>query len=368
MLHKFFSPYFWVTLVALSIASGLFWLGSFRHVEGTVFLLMLPKSDTAIVAPGNAQYLISSTPFQKTLTTTLTLPKSPFDKEMLKERTWDQWLQATVLPGSSLLMITSQTQTEREGKFLLDTTVKELVHTLSQLYNFETELDVRVIDGPRFMVGVSSWPRFLGVSLGSGLLITILFFLVLSGVEYGLTRRPHRDMQEAAYRISPDTFRPKAVAPYWSREETVSPEELAEPVHPHEQEMSVYADTFTDPNPAEVIEAMQEEPEERPMIQEETVPTAEYVEPRYEEIEEREVPHRFVTGPAPDNLPISDLSPLEEANARLFKADIDATALREATLAEEELDIPAVPIPPSTTEPTQEEYKRRLNELLSGRM
>jgi hypothetical protein len=71
------------------------------------------------------------------------------------------------------------------------------------------------------------------------------------------------------------------------------------------------------------------------------------------------------TGPAPHNLPIVELlTPLEEAQARVVKADINATATVNAALAEATLLGTAQP----AGEPTQEEYKRRLNELLSGKM
>ena len=87
------------------------------------------------------------------------------------------------------------------------------------------------------------------------------------------------------------------------------------------------------------------------------------------------MPQGVATGKAPDNLPVmEDLTPLENAQARLVKADIDAFAEVQSIAAETELDRPVdpntseTPVAPVTTEPTQEEYKRRLNELLSGRL
>ena len=49
-----------------------------------------------------------------------------------------------------------------------------------------------------------------------------------------------------------------------------------------------------------------------------------------------------------------------------MKADIDATAAAYAAMTEPAL--PAEPAKPQTHEPTPEEYRRRLNELLSGKM
>ncbi len=380
MLRNFFSLYFWVTFVALGIASGLFWLGSFRQVQGEVSLLMLPKVETAIVAPGNANALLVSESFQKETLAELERTVSPAEQEILEGNGWEKHVWGEVLPESSVLSIRTMLETRGEAKLLLDVITKQLVNRLSQFYNIESELDLRIIDGPRFVTKVSSWPLFVATSLGSGLVVTTAFFLFLSLLEHIFSRRATEKAVREAYHISPETFRPKAaVPPYWSREEEVAQraeypveapleEEIVSPEvsEPEEEGVYPYEETFTDPNPADVIPMLPEEPiaSEETFVEEAT--TSLQTLPEYEP-KSRSV----ATGPAPDNLPIfEDLSPLEEATARLFKADIDETAALQAKAAETELKeaLEAAPVEPQTGEPSQEEYKRRLNELLSGRL
>lgn len=381
MLRNFFSLYFWVTFVALGIASGLFWLGSFRQVQGEVSLLMLPKVETAIVAPGNAKALLVSESFKKETLAELERTASPVEQEMLEGNGWEKHVRGEVLSESSVLSLRTMLETRGEAKSLLDVITKQLVNRLSQFYNVESELDLRLIDGPRFETKVSSWPLLVATSLGSGLAVTTAFFLFLSLLEHIFSRRATEKAVREAYHISPETFRPKAaVPPYWSREKEVAPRSEYHPVEapleeevvssqvsePEEETLYPYEETFTDPNPADVISMLPEEP----IASEETF--SEETTPSFQTVSDFEPESRPVaTGPAPDNLPIfEDLSPLEEATARLFKADIDETAALQAKAAETELKeaLEAIPAEPQTGEPSQEEYKRRLNELLSGRL
>lgn len=385
MLRNFFSLYFWVTFVALGIASGLFWLGSFRQVEGEISLLMLPKVETAMVAPGNAQALLFSESFQKATVAELERNASVVESELLEGKEWGKHVEGEVLPDSSVLSLRAMLKTRNETKSLLDVLTKQLVNRLSQFYNVESELDLRVIDGPRFETKVSSWPLFVGASLGSGFIITTIFFLFLSLLERIFSHRAQERAVREAYRISPETFRPKAaVPPYWSKsEETIAPVEsqeetfqaaeplepstAAEPEEPEQEEVYQYEEMFTDPNPADVIEML---PEETGVNEEQVIEVSNHPLQSESENDAESQSHGVATGPAPDNLPIfEDLSPLEAATARLFKADIDETTTLQAEAAETELvKTFEEPVKPQTEEPTQEEYKRRLNELLSGRL
>ena len=249
-------------------------------------------------------------------------------------------------------MITTETEESKDSRVLLGAVTKELVQTLNQWYDVQSELDFRIIDGPHTLTQVSSWPLFLTLVLGSGLAITVVFFLLLSWLEHwpGLSKnRSHQGVGE--YHISPETFQPKVVPPYWSRKETSSSD-------------SVLSDVSF-PDTEYVYPAFEPQPD--------SFPTSQIDQESLEE-ELSVSTHPIATGPAPDNLPfLDDLSPLEAANARLYKADIDATTTSQAKTAEQQFLGDMVPTatdnnPVVTAEPSQEEYKRRLNELLSGRL
>lgn len=369
MLRNFLSTYFWVTFVALTIASGLFWLGSFRHTQGHISLLILPKTETAIVAPANAKNVLFTESFEKHVLAQGAERAMMVDWTVLEGNGWAKHIEAEVVSGSSLLEVTAMLETRDEAKQVLELLTKELVHQLSQFYSFESELDLRVIDGPWFETRVSSWTWFIGTSVGSGFGVTLAFFLVLSLLERIFSRRATRQTFQKPYHISPETFRPKVVPPYWSQREAAAQVDTPLEIEPtpatgEQPETYAYEETFSDPNPVDVVEAW---PEESDATEKETMADTQVFEE--ETSETMPTQHGVATGPAPDNLPIADdLSPLEAATARLYKADIDATAAFQATQAEAVLGTPTAVEELRTAEPTQAEYKRRLNELLSGRL
>lgn len=352
MLRNFFSTYFWITWAALSLASSLFFFGSFQNGASHLSLLLIPKTETAIVAPANAVALLQSALFETQVRSTLAAEANTVDEAWLKQVDWKHMVSGDVLAQSSVLVITTEAEEGKVSRVLLGAITKELIRTLNQWYDVQTELDFRIIDGPHTLTKVSSWPLFLALVVGSGLAITVAFFLLLSWLEHWpwfAKNRSHPGVGE--YHISPETFQPKVVPPYWSRNETASTSpaltdtslqetEYVYPAFEHQPELPQVAEL--DPGPFE-----------------EELPVSE---------------NSIATGPAPDNLPfLDDLSPLEAANARLYKADIDATATTQAKTAEQQLfDATASASPEndslSTAEPSQEEYKRRLNELLSGRL
>ncbi|TXG99741.1 MAG: hypothetical protein E6P95_04480 [Candidatus Moraniibacteriota bacterium] len=366
MLHKFPPRYFWVTTFALMIAAGLFWLGVFRQVVGEEDLLFLPKTDRTVAASSNAAILLESASFQERI-------EDDMMKQFPDSEKGSFVVQGTVLPGSSVLRLTTNGPEQLVTKTSLNITTKLLLQQLSQYYNFQTELDVRVIDGPRLGTVVSSWPLFLLATVATGLGVTIFFFFILAGLEGLLARVSARSNEALSPHISADTFRPQTITPYWSQGEedarTVplsDTEEThdvlavsAEPEQPADVlEIETNDESYSDPNPAEVLVGLPDTlatSDDQGTVGQELPSTVQIV----------------ATGPAPDNLPVADLSPLEAATARLYKADIDATAEMMAEAGEASLSAPSATNTvgePQTFEPSPDEYKRRLNELLSGKL
>lgn len=355
MLRNFFSIYFWVTWVALSIASGLILLEAFRVVETTAELVILPKTETAMVAPGNAARLIASDSFQGRVERALV----PADIALVSEAAWEESVTVTLYPGSSTLRLATVREERSQSERLMKAILKEIGISLSQWYNLETELDLRVITGPESETRVAALPWYGAATLGLAFGVTVLFFLILAFLERTTARAPRRLPVPNEYRITPETFQPSAAVPYWSDE--------FRPLPPT-------SEVSAEPQPV-ALEAAAPAEETQSLYQPELLA----VESVFHEIEpagpsetKRTPGPSLATGPAPDNLPImEDLSPLEGATARLVKADIDATARVQAAEAEALLVMPAEErevMPVKTGEPTQEDYKRRLNELLSGRM
>ncbi len=364
MLRNFFSPYYWVTLLALSIASGLFLLESFRGTLTETTMIILPKTEMAVVAPGNAAALFTSSAFQRGV-------QSSWEEKYGKEASLVSWQTSsslTLVPGSSALLLVVPSETRSQGEALSRLMLKTLTDSLSHWYNMATEIDFRIIDGPQASQRITSLPLFLFSSLALALAVTTAFFLLLSVLEYWLSKKTV-STRAADYHISPETFRPSATVPaYWSPEyqgkETQGDDQPSTDVSENslraEEVQNMVIQNTYQPVPMAVESVFQEEVTENDSDEE-----------FLEESNNTAVLRAQATGKAPDNLPIIDeLSPLERAQAGLLKADIDALAEAQSLQAEAELQASASSenIQANTAEPTQEDYKRRLNELLTGRM
>lgn len=370
MLRNFLSPYYWVTLLALSFASGLFLLEMFQVTTVETKMIVLPKTTESAVAPANAMLLLDADAFGKSVRAIW-----QEKQESAQFPDWTDEVRVTLLPGSSVIALEIDGDNRSQSEALSRLTVKMLTDALSRWYNMATDIDFRILDGPKAVQRVAHWPLFVLASIGLSIGVTTLFFFILSLVEYWMGRTGTPSKHSSDYHISPETFRPSTmVPPYWSQEYAPREREsLEEPMH----EPSTTPEEFQYSN-NEPTESFQTEYQPVPMAVEsvfQETPDAEDNLVAESENDASAQVQNIATGKAPDNLPImEDLTPLENAQARLFKADIDTFSAEQSNAAETDL-VQSLDNNASESsgevniaEPSQEEYKRRLNDLLSGRL
>lgn len=395
MLPNLFRQSFWAVFVPLLLAAGLFWMDELRGYRGEMSLLVLPKAETARGAAANLAALARETSFAALVYEEVgagienpLIGRTPAERKTL----WKETAEIRVVGTSDVIRIASLGGDQDEALALAETIAAELVRTASRYYNQKTDLDIRIVADPVAIPSLSAWPRFVAYIIGTALFFTVLFFIVYALIERIFPKRSAPQSGSGEYVISPETFKPRKPA-YWGRDEQAFPQEAApSSVEPEESlqetaapemstaeasEVSVYEeepvaedDAFVEP-PTAPEEWPADLPVEEPVIEETFIP--EEYQPSYEAeraglLDEDAAPGYVAHAAAPDNLPIIEgpITPLQGAQSRLMKADIDATA--EAYAAMTEPAIPEEPMKPQTHEPTPEEYRRRLNELLSGKM
>lgn len=395
MLPNLFRQSFWAVFVPLLLAAGLFWMDELRGYRGEMSLLVLPRADIARGAAANLAALARETSFAALVYEEVgaeienpLVGKTPAERKAI----WKETSEVRVVGTSDVLRIVSLGSDQDEALALSKGVAAEIVRTASRYYNQKTDLDIRIVEGPVAIPSLSAWPRFIAYIIGTALFFTVLFFIVYGLIERIFPKRSVSQPGSGDYVISPETFKPRRPA-YWNHEEPSLPREVAAPlVQPEhtdemfetmparEQANSEYAEyeaepiaeIDTTPEPAIAPETWPADlPIEEPVIEE--TPIEEEYHPSYEAeraglVEEEPVSGYVAHAAAPDNLPIIEgpITPLQGAQSRLMKADIDATA--EAYARVTEPVILEEPAKPQTHEPTPEEYRRRLNELLSGKM
>jgi hypothetical protein len=359
-----------------------------RGYRGEMSLLVLPKADIARGAAANLAALARETSFAALVYEEVgagienpLVGRTPAERQAI----WKEAADVRVVGSSDVIRIVATGGDQDEALTLSKALAAELVRTASRYYNQKTDLDIRIVTDPVAIPSLSAWPRFVAYIIGTALFFTALFFIVYTLIERIFPKRSAPQSGGGEYVISPETFKPRKPA-YWDRDEQAFPREAvaasieSEAVPEitaetpdmleYEEEPAAEADAFAEPLVApEAWPAAL--PIEGPVI-EETFTPEEY-QPSYEAeragLTDGDSTSGYVAhAAAPDNLPIIEgpITPLQGAQSRLMKADIDATA--EAYAAMTEPVLPEEPAKPQTHEPTPEEYRRRLNELLSGKM
>lgn len=394
MLPKIPRQSFWVVFVPLLLAAGLFWMGELRGYRAEMSILILPKTDLAHGAAANLVALAHGTAFvQAVYADELSHgAESPITGKTSAEidRLWKKEVAVRLIGSSDVVRIAAFGNDQDEALTLSKAVAVTLVRTASRYYNQKTDIDVRIVSDPVALPSLTAWPRFTLYTVGTALFFTALFFTVYSITGRIFPKRLVRQSVGGEYVISPETFKPKKPA-YWDREEPVShseqavfedvaessdeAQEIFDDIAPTVESALVHAEEPV----SQTVDLVAPEivPEEwsvdssldNPIFESSYIPEEHHSSYAAERAAQDEEAAGYVShAAAPDNLPIVDgpITPLQGAQSRLMKADIDAAmeARAQATDPEilEELS------KPQTHEPTPEEYRRRLNELLSGKM
>jgi hypothetical protein len=304
---------FIVTLIFLVLASALFWLDYFRAYETEVKVLFVTKENQPAPVVADAMGSIMTT---LTFATRADVDFSHLtilldtDSKDDQKTDWNKNISVTTTKGSSVLTFSQKGVSEEESREKTAATLKTLMLATNLYYDKEHEVELRIIDKPITKLVMGSVVGYGLTVLATAATLTTLFFVLLwvltskkIGVREQLSVEGH--IGESVAWIDPKKF----VA--------VRPETLNFQTAKNEKVIQKQASRVV-----------------------------------------QKVAH------APGNLPI-----MEGALPQFGIEEVDLvteTILPEVTTGAkiEEIHIPTFD---TTEEPTVEEYKRRLNELLKGK-
>ncbi len=372
MSRNFSVKLFWGVFIPLLFVAGLFWLDELPMYRSEMSILALPKTGVAIGAANNLVALAQEVSFVSTLSlANETAVGSRVGKAGIEKKfMWPDTVDIRTVGRSDVIRIASVGNSQIEALGRTRATAVEIVRIASRYYNQKTDLEIRIVGEATVRLNMTVWPYFILYSLVTALLFTTLFFVVHSVVERLSSPMRWQHSGPGEYIITPETFKPRIPA-YWGGEDQSSPSERP------------LSESDSQTKTAEVIEGgvqFHDWPDgaDGPVdaTTEDAIVPEEWDTLSFSDGESPDESagvnsvERVVQAEAPDNLPIVDrpLTPLQGAQARLMKMDIDATAAAHEAFSESILEEVKEEVKPQTHEPTPEEYRRRLNELLSGKM
>ena len=320
-------------LVFVTLASGLFWLDFFRSYQADITVLVISKSGTESIAQevsDNMATLTSTLSFyERVLTDNDLIDDTLFGYAPEKRKAlWNDMIEVKRPLGSSTLLIQVTGATGEQATYLSKQVTQTMFSLAGVYYNVKTDIDMRIVDGPLTQYTITQ-PFFFSIaSIATGVVVTTVFFWLLNVLPTFI------DTRKSQYVRADVSSTPGKAYPEFSLGETVP---------------------WIDPRkfiPAKPVDfSFQNTPE------------------KYEE----SAIHPSTYAPAPANLPIAD----EETEVSMGSEESiplgpDVLLTNEEvmfmnTLTDESHGVSALTEENiKKGEPTQDEYKRRLNELLTG--
>jgi len=352
-----FGRAFLVTLFFVTFASCLFWLDFFRSYNAEVTVAILPQSNVvqSSEVASTLKEITRTLSFYNRLIADNNFIDDDFDgyTSDVRKQKWQETVFVTHETGSGILVIHARGNTAEKAKNIASGTVKTLFSVASLYYDVKTDVDMRNIDGPIVTYTLDSVWIYLGVSIFSSVLLTSVFFFVLfllSG-QAGKNKKELFEKQSSLQDASLDEYHIRRAYPEFDA--TTDQDIFIDPkkfipekpfVLPFEE--TVWKEEFLE---SFLKEKTEENIQKEATSQEETVPVSQNINER--------------------NLPVAD----EDSLPFTFETVAEEEEKTETVISHEEVSKDESVLPEQETkaetfepsEPTQEEYRRRLNALLA---
>ena len=322
-------------------------IDSNKLFRSTISVMLIPRSQEVAShiddISANAQELPKTLAFfEKMLSDNpgvndFTRGKTPDERKKL----WNKYITVSQAKGGSetIIEISLYAKKQSDAEALSKKTAQTLFSVMSGYYNVKSELDMRVIDGPISSVAVNDLWWIISVSAAIGFLIAFLVHSITEKIfAFGFALKS-RTLQNRLVDMTHTDFSPSASVPS-SIEDLYLPEELAA-VQNAEKASEEIA------QPQEAAAASISSEEMRKM--------------QYPDFPEMPMGHNGGMGResvAPDNLPVFDGASFQFGAPKEDQVEPKKESCESSYQTE----------PVKHHEPTQEEIKKRLNALLSGKI
>lgn len=362
--HSSFWRAFAVTLFFVTFASGLFWLDFFRSYNAEVTIVVIAQS--TVEQPSEIAQTMRGLSQTLSFYNRLLADNDLIDDDFVgytpdaRKEKWQQLVSLTLQDGGGMLIIRAQGDTPEKSKRLASQTAQTLFSVAGLYYDVKTGVDMRVVDGPIVSYSMDTPWSFIGISLLTSISLTTCFFFLLRILpEWMGMRTKGRETIPSLETSSENEYLARRAYPEFDTDTTnvfIDPKKFI-PEKPHtlsfeeqqwKQELSenlVQEKSKDEEWQEKSFQAEGGSLDERnlPVADEDALPFT------FETVSEEGVVHTEMTVP-------SEAVPFET-----LKSDIN-----HEKQTQEERIAPTISLEPTEpSEPTQEEYRRRLNALLA---
>lgn len=366
--HKFSKEgrgrYFLIAALFASLASMLILADSFRVYESKVTAILIAKSDRAATLSRsmveNTVLLADTMAYQNRFFEAISSKNGAFDEtpDALRRASFRKMISVSAGEEGSVLSIRGIAEDPDDSKERARQASLTLFQFFGQYYNIKDDVEFRIIEGPVTSSVIGNKWGFFGASLALGVLSTGVLFLALFSLPSLMGRMRKEEVFHKPF-LDAKVFEPERPlsSPYFDQEKDRA------------EDVSSIDELFSE---EEGVALQTISAESEPSVRAEAEAVPEDALPERIASERGAVSTGKKAG-APLNLPA-----FSEAEAQFLEefSFEKGTGQEELFLEEEETDSSSengeknnAPSPrPSAPrgEPTEEEYKRRLNELMRG--
>jgi capsular polysaccharide biosynthesis protein len=304
--------YFVAIAIVLSVVSFSILLDNFKSYRSEVSVILIPKSEKAAL---DSEHIIQNLKFFPTeLSFYDKLIRDNSDIEDIysglsdnkRKELWNNSLHAKREKNSSIIEISVTRNNQEDAENISQAAAFTLFNTASFYYNIKDDVDFRIIDGPIVHSSVGNWPLLIALSLLMGIVASFIVNLFSYHLSYYFLRRKERIKFQS--------------------------------------EMKVF----------------EKKPEFEQPMKKEAVKIPELETPLDKTFEKK--------SSAPENLPFVDEDYFQNNIIKANGFSIEESEVEEESIPEKITEDQPVPAADFHREPTEEELKKRLNQLLRGEL
>ena len=324
--------------IILTVTFFLFFLDAQKTYTSSVEILVIPKSP--IVSNNEDEVLnnLQQLPkllsfYQAELKNNPDIIDSTAGESMDQRKAqWDNMVDVErPNPNSSILQLSVTAKQQSDSEILVQKTTRTLLDTASQYYNVKTDVDFRIIDGPITKPNISGLWWILPLSLLLGISIACLIEMVVVSMEKRFKQsrvlKDDRQIPEPEIKAQP------------AEEKNAEKSYLSELYKTEEYDVPFSFDQYKENEENDSTAPAQELDEINKHLQKSAYPN----------FPEMPASTNAPTASAPDNLPVAD------------GFDFPNISTPEALQQKPQAKDPH-------SEPSEEELKKRLNQLLKGEL
>ncbi len=335
------SPRTSILIGVFTLAFFMVGMQKFKAYESEMTILVVPKSANAVGQQN--QILDNLIQLPKTLAFYDRLLKdnpsfqdsAAGESALNRKNSWNEMFSIKqVSPKGSMLSVSISINSQADADLIVAKTARALLDVTSSYYNVKDDVDLRIVDGPITKVVINRWPLLILLSFLFGILLTLVVEKILN-LEKKVT-----DPEDVSENKTFQSFN------FFKKISQPMPLEALENLYEHETK--IFQNIFAKKQPIESEKQVENQTKQTKNFKQ-VEPSAEIA--HLQEIVSRGVYPNFPEMPvhgapqsaAPANLPIADFGIENDLSDQEFK-----------------------PAPEKTHEPTSDELKNRLNQLLKG--